>query len=299
MRDGADHRRAGASARRDRRGRDRRRAEVAHDPGRRAVAQSLARSLAARARRRQIYFKYCSTFDSTARGNIGPVTDALLDALEPAATSRSPARRFRRTGAPSSRPSVRRRRAAQRERHAEPSADADDRCEPRARAAARRRRRKVGLVRYDAVARARCAIRERIDELRDEGVAHRDRRRGLERGSVHDRRCACGDCRWSPPARASRSACRRTPARRLARAPTRADALPAVEGARRCSRAAARRRRTRRWRASSTRAARLSRSIRSALAAATSRRDGARVGRAAHCATTSRCWSTRPPRRTK
>lgn len=30
---------------------------------------------------RQIYFKYCSTFDSTPEGNIGPVTDALLDAL--------------------------------------------------------------------------------------------------------------------------------------------------------------------------------------------------------------------------
>lgn len=29
----------------------------------------------------QFYFKYCSTFDSTAQGNIGPVTDALMDAL--------------------------------------------------------------------------------------------------------------------------------------------------------------------------------------------------------------------------
>lgn len=29
---------------------------------------------------KQIYFKYCSTFDSTAKGNIGPVTDALMDA---------------------------------------------------------------------------------------------------------------------------------------------------------------------------------------------------------------------------
>ena len=29
----------------------------------------------------QIYFKYCSTFDCTPQGNIGPVTDALLDAL--------------------------------------------------------------------------------------------------------------------------------------------------------------------------------------------------------------------------
>jgi uncharacterized protein YgbK (DUF1537 family) len=29
-----------------------------------------------------VYFKYCSTFDSTSRGNIGPVLDALSDALE-------------------------------------------------------------------------------------------------------------------------------------------------------------------------------------------------------------------------
>lgn len=29
----------------------------------------------------QFYFKYCSTFDSTEKGNIGPVTDALLQAL--------------------------------------------------------------------------------------------------------------------------------------------------------------------------------------------------------------------------
>jgi uncharacterized protein YgbK (DUF1537 family) len=39
----------------------------------------------------QIYFKYCSTFDSTARGNIGPVTDALMDALETPFTVFSPA----------------------------------------------------------------------------------------------------------------------------------------------------------------------------------------------------------------
>jgi uncharacterized protein YgbK (DUF1537 family) len=30
---------------------------------------------------RQYFFKYCSTFDSTDRGNIGPVTDALIQAL--------------------------------------------------------------------------------------------------------------------------------------------------------------------------------------------------------------------------
>ncbi len=31
---------------------------------------------------KQFYFKYCSTFDSTEKGNIGPVTDALLEALQ-------------------------------------------------------------------------------------------------------------------------------------------------------------------------------------------------------------------------
>lgn len=31
---------------------------------------------------RQIVFKYCSTFDSTAAGNIGPVADALMETLE-------------------------------------------------------------------------------------------------------------------------------------------------------------------------------------------------------------------------
>jgi 3-dehydrotetronate 4-kinase len=47
-----------------------------------AVEQSLAalRWLQAQGAE-QIYFKYCSTFDSTPEGNIGPVTEALLDAL--------------------------------------------------------------------------------------------------------------------------------------------------------------------------------------------------------------------------
>ena len=47
-----------------------------------AVAQSLAalRWLQVQGAR-QVYFKYCSTFDSTPRGNIGPVTEALMEAL--------------------------------------------------------------------------------------------------------------------------------------------------------------------------------------------------------------------------
>lgn len=39
----------------------------------------------------QFYFKYCSTFDSTAKGNIGPVTDALLDELNEDFTVITPA----------------------------------------------------------------------------------------------------------------------------------------------------------------------------------------------------------------
>ncbi len=40
---------------------------------------------------KQFYFKYCSTFDSTAQGNIGPVTDALLEALGASSTVLVPA----------------------------------------------------------------------------------------------------------------------------------------------------------------------------------------------------------------
>lgn len=40
---------------------------------------------------RQVYFKYCSTFDSTEQGNIGPVTDALMAALQTDFTIATPA----------------------------------------------------------------------------------------------------------------------------------------------------------------------------------------------------------------
>ena len=47
-----------------------------------AIAQSLAACRWLKQHgARQIYFKYCSTFDSTDAGNIGPVADALLDEL--------------------------------------------------------------------------------------------------------------------------------------------------------------------------------------------------------------------------
>lgn len=57
-----------------------------------AIAQSLEalRWLQAQGAQ-QIYFKYCSTFDSTPAGNIGPVTEALMDALDCSFTIATPA----------------------------------------------------------------------------------------------------------------------------------------------------------------------------------------------------------------
>ena len=61
-------------------------------PAAEAVAQSLAacRWLTAHGAK-QIFFKYCSTFDSTDQGNIGPVADALLAELKADFTIACPA----------------------------------------------------------------------------------------------------------------------------------------------------------------------------------------------------------------
>jgi 3-dehydrotetronate 4-kinase len=57
-----------------------------------AVAQSLAALTWLRAQgAEQIYFKYCSTFDSTDKGNIGPVIEALMDTLKTNFTIATPA----------------------------------------------------------------------------------------------------------------------------------------------------------------------------------------------------------------
>lgn len=57
-----------------------------------AVAQSLAALDWLRdAGATQFFFKYCSTFDSTPQGNIGPVAEALLDALDEDFTIACPA----------------------------------------------------------------------------------------------------------------------------------------------------------------------------------------------------------------
>jgi len=51
-------------------------------PAKDAIAQSLQAYTWLKAQGvEQIYFKYCSTFDSTPEGNIGPVTEALMDVI--------------------------------------------------------------------------------------------------------------------------------------------------------------------------------------------------------------------------
>ena len=62
------------------------------NPPAEAVAQSLEALAWLQAQgAQQIYFKYCSTFDSTEHGNIGPVTEALMDALGTDFTIATPA----------------------------------------------------------------------------------------------------------------------------------------------------------------------------------------------------------------
>ena len=57
-----------------------------------AVSQSLAALTWLQAQgAEQFYFKYCSTFDSTPLGNIGPVTEALMQALRTDFTIATPA----------------------------------------------------------------------------------------------------------------------------------------------------------------------------------------------------------------
>lgn len=61
-------------------------------PAQEAIEQSLAAAEALRkAGARNLFFKYCSTFDSTDEGNIGPVTEALLAFTESDFTLACPA----------------------------------------------------------------------------------------------------------------------------------------------------------------------------------------------------------------
>ncbi|TFY93156.1 four-carbon acid sugar kinase family protein [Pseudomonas nabeulensis] len=134
-----------------------------------AVRESLEALEWLRARGcRQFFFKYCSTFDSTPAGNIGPVTDALLQALGSDFTIACPA--FPENGRTLYRGHLFVQDGLLSESGMEhhpltPMKDAN-----LVRVLSQQTPSPVGLVRYDAVAQGAEAVLARFDELRTEGV---------------------------------------------------------------------------------------------------------------------------------
>jgi len=134
-----------------------------------AVAQSLAALHWLRERGcRQFMFKYCSTFDSTERGNIGPITEALLDALGSDFTVACPA--FPEAGRTLFRGHLFVQDALLSESGMEhhpltPMTDAN-----LVRFLGRQTKLPVGLLRYDQIAAGAAATRAGIDALRQAGT---------------------------------------------------------------------------------------------------------------------------------
>jgi uncharacterized protein YgbK (DUF1537 family) len=134
-----------------------------------AVSQSLAALEWLQAQgAQQIYFKYCSTFDSTAQGNIGPVTEALMDALGVDFTIATPA-------FPDNKRTVFKgylfvgdvllNESGMQNHPLTPMNDPN-----LVRVLQSQTRRKVGLIDHQVVAQGEAAIRERIHQLRADGV---------------------------------------------------------------------------------------------------------------------------------
>jgi uncharacterized protein YgbK (DUF1537 family) len=136
-----------------------------------AIAQSLGalawlRSVGAT----RIYFKYCSTFDSTAAGNIGPVTEALQDELGSELVPATPAY-------PRNHRTVYRghlfvgdqllNETGMRNHPLTPMTDPN-----LVRLLAAQTKHPVGLIGSDVIDAGVAAIRQRVAELVDSGVRH-------------------------------------------------------------------------------------------------------------------------------
>ena len=135
-----------------------------------AIAQSLdaLRWLQAQGAQ-QIYFKYCSTFDSTPQGNIGPVTEALMEALKCDFTIATPA-------FPDNKRTVFKgylfagdvllSESGMQNHPLTPMTDPN-----LVRVLQAQCTRKVGLIDHAVVARGAAAVAERIEQLKAEGVS--------------------------------------------------------------------------------------------------------------------------------
>ncbi len=134
-----------------------------------AVAESLAALNWLRAQGcEQIFFKYCSTFDSTAAGNIGPVSEALLKALNSDFTLACPA--FPENGRTIFRGHLfvqdqLLNESGMQHHPLTPMTDAN-----LVRVLQSQTTLEVGLIRYDSIAQGAEKVRETIAELRTQGI---------------------------------------------------------------------------------------------------------------------------------
>jgi len=141
------------------------------NPPEEAVAMSLAALAWLRERGcRRFYFKVCSTFDSTPRGNIGPVADALMDALGAGIAVTCPA--FPANGRTIYKGhlfvgDVPLAESGMRHHPLTPMTDSS-----LVRVLAAQTPRAVGRVDHAAVRRGADAVRDRLDALAREGVRH-------------------------------------------------------------------------------------------------------------------------------
>jgi 3-dehydrotetronate 4-kinase len=140
-------------------------------PVRQAVDQSLDALSWLRGRgARQLLFKYCSTFDSTADGNIGPVADALMDALKTDFAYVCPA-------FPTNRRTIYQGHLFVGDQLLSDSPMKDHPLTPMhdsslVRLMAAQTKRKVGLVPWHTVMSGKAGIAKAIDGLRASGVAY-------------------------------------------------------------------------------------------------------------------------------
>jgi uncharacterized protein YgbK (DUF1537 family) len=138
-------------------------------PAAEAIAQSLDALKWLQAQgAQQIYFKYCSTFDSTPEGNIGPVTEALMDALGSDFTIATPA--FPDNGRTVFKGylfagNVLLNESGMQNHPLTPMQDAN-----LVRVMQAQTKRPVGLIDYKTVAQGEAVVRARIAELRSQGV---------------------------------------------------------------------------------------------------------------------------------
>jgi uncharacterized protein YgbK (DUF1537 family) len=141
------------------------------NPAAEAVAMSLAALDWLRERgAQQFYFKYCSTFDSTDTGNIGPVADAMIDALGAGFTVFNPS-------FPTNKRTVYKgylfvgdellSESGMRHHPLTPMTDPS-----LVRVLQRQTTHKVGLVQVSTIVKGAAATRIALDDLRKQGVRH-------------------------------------------------------------------------------------------------------------------------------